>query len=390
MAALNTVKREENGIISDVALAQVRSAIRPLTRRSGFLPCAVLFFLAPLVGEVLAGSTPLDILGSPASFLTLLLLEALLYGGGAVLIRDITRRTGRGWPAILGLGLAYGVLEEGLITQSFFNPDFLGLHLLGLGSLLGLGWVWITDLVPLHAVWSIGVPIALAELLFRDRGTEAWLGRLGLTLASALFAVGVLGMWLATYASERTFVAPWPKLLGALAVVVVITQLALRLTRRSAGAGSAAVARAPSAWLVGVSSFTAASLFMGVHQLYSAFPNLPGAVPVAVTVAVAAAMIGLVLHWSRKHGWGPVHHLALAAGALFTYAWTGFFTISLGDRLDLAGQVVADGLAVALVVVLAVQMSRNRSTAVSSPLKVLPDRQGTLYPPRIESLNCRL
>src|SRR5262249_27428058 len=281
MAALNTVKREENGIISDVALAQVKSAIRPLTRRSGFLPCAVLFFLAPLVGEVLAGSTPLDILGSPASFLTLFLLEALLYGSGALLIREIARRTGRGWPAILGLGLAYGVLEEGLITQSFFNPDFLGLHLLGLGSLLGLGWVWITDLVPLHAVWSIGVPIALAELLFRGRGTDAWLGRLGLTLASALFAVGVLSMWLATYASERNFVAPWPKLLGALAVVVVITQLALGLTRRSAGAGSAAVALAPSACLVGVASFTAASLFMGVHQLYSAFPNLPGPVHVA-------------------------------------------------------------------------------------------------------------
>src|SRR5215831_12972820 len=277
MAALNTVKREENGIISDVALAQVKSAIRPLTRRSGFLPCAVLFFLAPLVGEVLAGSTPLDILGSPASFLTLLLLEALLYGSGAVLIREIARRTGRGWPAILGLGLAYGVLEEGLITQSFFNPDFLGLHLLG-----------------------------------------------------------------------------------------------LRLTRRSAGAGSAAVALAPSACLVGVASFTAASLFMGVHQLYSAFPNLPGAVPVAVTVAVAAAMIGLVLHWSRRHGWGPVHHLALAAGALFTYAWTGFFTISLGDRLDLAGQVVADGLAVALVVVLAVQMSRNRSYRRLEPVEGPP------------------
>ena len=116
--------------------------------QSGFLPCAVLVFLAPLVGEVLAGSTPVDMLGSPASFLAIFLLEALLYGGGAVLIRELARRTGRGWPTILGLGLAYGVLEEGLITQSLFNPDFLGLHLLNLGSLFGLGWVWITDLAP--------------------------------------------------------------------------------------------------------------------------------------------------------------------------------------------------------------------------------------------------
>ena len=248
---MNTVKEEERDVISDLARGQARPALPRLTRRSGFLPCAVLFFLAPLVGEVLAGSTPLDVLGSPKNFLPLFLLEALLYGGGAVLIREIARRTGRGWPTILGLGLAYGVLEEGLITQSLFNPDYLGLQLLGLGSLFGLGWVWITDLVPLHAVWSIGVPIALTELMFRSRGVDSWLGRLGLVVMSALFALGAAGMWVATYASEHHFVAPRLKLLGALTVVVGIAGIALRLTWRSTDAGSATEARAPGPWLVG-------------------------------------------------------------------------------------------------------------------------------------------
>ena len=50
-----------------------------------------------------------------------------------------------------------------------------------------------------------------------------------------------------------------------------------------------------------------------------------------------------------------------AAGALFTYAWNGFFTIPLGDRLDVAGQVIVDALAVALVVGLAAGLSRERS-----------------------------
>ena len=265
------------------------------------------------------------------------------------------------------------MLEEGLITQSFFNPDFLGLHLLNLGRLFGLGWVWITDLVPLHAVWSIAVPIALSELLFRGRGTDRWLGRLGLSLVSALFALGAAGLWFSIYASQHHFAAPWPKLLGTLVVVVVVGALAMRLPGRSRDAGPSASARAPSPWLVGVGSFIAASLFMGVHQVYSAVPNLPGVVPVAVTVAIAVAMIGLVLRWSRRQDWGPLHRLALAAGALFTYGWNGFLTIPAGDRLDVAGQVVVDGLAVALVVVLAVRLSRDHSHQPLEPLTHLKD-----------------
>jgi len=367
--------------------ASAAPAMRPLRRRGGFPPALALFFLAPMVGEVLAGSTSLDMLGSPAIFLVVFLLEALLYGGGAVLIRELARRAGRGWPTILGLGLAYGVLEEGLITQSFFNPDYLGLHLLSLGNLFGLGWVWITDLLPLHAVWSGGVPIALAELLFRDRGAGSWLGRPGLTLVGLLFAAGAGGMWLATYASEPHFLAPWAKLLGALVVTVAAAGLAMRLPGRAAGAASpetepvpgpwpvgatrsigdvpnaAGLAPAPGPWPVGAAAFVAASLFMGVHQLYSALPDLPGIVPVAVTPAVALAMLGLVLRWSARPGWGAAHRLALAAGALFTHAWNGFFTIPLGDRLDVAGQVIADALAAALVVGLAVSLSRERSRA---------------------------
>jgi len=104
-------------------------------------------------------------------------------------------------------------------------------------------------------------------------------------------------------------------------------------------------------------------------------PNLPGAVPVAVTVAAASAMIGLVVRWSHRHDWGPPHHLALAAGAVFTYVWNGYLTIPPGDRLDLAGQVVVDGLAVALVVLLAVRMSRDRTPNPREPLTALVDRR---------------
>jgi hypothetical protein len=334
----------------EVSPANTGQSERPLSRRrNGFLPTLTLFFLAPLVGEVLLGSTPLDVAGSPAIFVFLFLMEVLLYGAGAVLIREITRRTGHGWPTIVGLGMAYGIVEESLITQTFFNNNYLGFHFLDYANFLGLGWLWMTHLIPLHAVWSISVPILLTELLFRDRGTNPWLGKVGLAVVGVIFVLGALILWLATYASENSFLAPWPELGGAAIVAAVVAAIALRLPKRTAGTDGQVQGHAPNPWAVGVVAFVAASLFMAILHAYELAPDLPGIVAVAFTVALVVAIFALIFRWSAQSGWASSHLLALGAAALFTYAWIGFFNFSPADRIDLAGQVVVDVLAVALV-----------------------------------------
>jgi hypothetical protein len=82
-------------------------------------PVLALLLLAPWVGEFLLGN--ISVRRLPA-----LLILALLYGCGALLIREVTRRTGRGWPTILLLGAAYGVIEAGVVDQAMFNPTFEG------------------------------------------------------------------------------------------------------------------------------------------------------------------------------------------------------------------------------------------------------------------------
>jgi hypothetical protein len=51
-------------------------------------------------------------------------------------------------------------------------------------------------------------------------------------------------------------------------------------------------------------------------------------VPVWLVVAgwfgLVAVVGALVLRWSRSRGWGHLHRLALAGGALLTYVWLGF------------------------------------------------------------------
>src|SRR5262245_66257297 len=156
---------------------------------TGLLPSLVLFFLAPLVSEFLLGNLPITML--PA-----LLILAPMYGGGALLIREIVRRTGRSWPSIMLLGIAYAILEEAFTTQTLFNPNYLhlNLHLLDHAFIpaLGIGGWWTIFVLTLHTVWSIAVSIALTEGLFPNRADEPWLGRFSLPAVVLVFLCGIV------------------------------------------------------------------------------------------------------------------------------------------------------------------------------------------------------
>src|SRR3954447_5405677 len=132
-------------------------------------PAFALFFLSPLVAEFILGDFPVTSL--PA-----VLFLAPMYGGGALLIRETTRRAGRGWPTMVLLALAFGVLEEGLVTQSLFNPDYVNAHLLDVGFVpaLGIAVPWTVFVLTLHTVWSISTPVALVEEATRRGREQPW------------------------------------------------------------------------------------------------------------------------------------------------------------------------------------------------------------------------
>src|SRR4051812_21970095 len=147
-------------------------------------PAIALFFLSPLVAEFLLGDFTL-------AQLTFVLALAPAYGGAAVVIRELTRRAGRGWPTIILLALAYGVVEEGLETQSLFNPNYLHAHLLDHGFLpaLGIAIPWTLFVLSLHTVWSVSTPIALVEEWTSRRATP-WLRLPGLIFFGVMAVAG--------------------------------------------------------------------------------------------------------------------------------------------------------------------------------------------------------
>lgn len=316
------------------------------------VPAVGLFFLAPLVGEFLLGNLPISMLGA-------LPFLALLYGGGALLIREVARRAGRGWPTILVLALAYGVVEEAFTTQSLFNPNYLGLRLLDAAYIpvLGMGGFWTLYVLALHTVWSIAVPIALVETLARTRSRTPWLGRVGIAVTSLMFVIGAALTTLSSMQADD-FVASVPQFIGAAIVVVALVAVALLLPRPG-GEPSPAGPPAPNVWLAGGTALLASSLFMAL----ATWGNPPPWLVVAVYLALFVVVAVLVRSWSRRVGWSDAHRLALAAGATLTYAWHGFPQPSLGGdpTVDLVGNAVFAAGAIALLAVAAYRLDRART-----------------------------
>jgi hypothetical protein len=304
-----------------------------------FWPAIGLFFLAPLVAEYLLGNLPITALFAVIGL-------APLYGGGAVLIREFVRRRGWGYPSIVVLALAYGVLEEAVTTQSLFNPNYADLRLLDPGHIgfLGIGAPWTLFVLTLHTVWSITVPIILVEAVSK-RPREPWLGNVGFTVTGVLFVLGVAATTLIQLKND-SFVASPAQFTGAgLVFFALIGQSARLGTRPAPKRGPGGV---PAVWVVGLCSLVVTSAFMLVDTF-----DLEGWVTAAVYLVGWVAATLVVLFWSRRESWTRRHVLALASGALLTYAWHAFPESPVFDApktVDLIGNGIFAALAVVLLV----------------------------------------
>ena len=287
-----------------------------------------LFFLSPFVGEFLLGNVLIDAL--PVG-----LIMAPMYGGGAVLIREVARRAGKGWPTIILLALAYGAIEEGLACQTLFNPSYFGFNLLREAYIpkVGMGAWWTLFVLTLHTVWSISVPIAIIESLVPESATTPWLGRPGLAVTAVLYVLGSSLVFLGTYQQEH-FIATTSQMLGVVACAVALTAAAFTIgPMRDLGVA----ARAGD--LVSRGRFLPRREH--VHDLAICTGRL--AAQVFAYLLLYGMVAVMVVRWSGRDGWGAAHRLALAGGALLTYAWHSFPekpVLGSAGTIDLIGNVV--------------------------------------------------
>lgn len=284
--------------------------------RRGISPAWVLLIVAPVVGELLSGSSP------PAEFFTPFGLIALpaLYGGGAIICRELTHRWGRGWPTLLALGAAYGVLEEGLVCASFFNAHWPDVGVLGqYGRWLGVNWIWSVNLTIYHATISIGASVLIVYHLFPSRRGDAWLGPRAFRAVCVAFAVGMALLFLGI--SKFTgYMPPLAQYVGAMVVVLLFGWAARHMPDRILGPdGSGARCVRPVlfgvAGLLGMFGFF--FLMYGCTQL-----GMPAAGALLLGPAWVALVAGVVYLMAGRSGGGlgERHRLALGTGALLFFA----------------------------------------------------------------------
>jgi hypothetical protein len=306
--------------------------------------------LTVTIAEVLLGNLPLN-----SQFAAALVVNTLLYGSGALLIREVACRRHLGWWGVVALALAFGVLVEGLTLQSLFNPQFPGLEWMrSYGRSLGVNWFWMCYVLGLHTIWSITIPLLLTALLFPRQHGRPWLGRVGLGLDVVVFVLinSVLFRFFA-----RASVAPPLALLGAALLVVALVLLALFLAPRLTA--TIHDRKAPAPWLVGLVAFLASATFSATFLLFPQLTVVPAALPVLLYATGYAGVALLMRRWSTSHLWSRRHLLALASGALVETMLFGFLLVSQGSSADLILHIAL----CALLLLLLVAMARRRGTA---------------------------
>lgn len=325
----------------------------------------VLVLLATLCAELTFTAVAV-----PSTWLLLPLL-LVMYGAGALLIREALVRVGGGWPSLVLLGLAYQIAEDGLGLQALTSPRMYGAADWGMRA-LGVNWTYWESQIGVHVVLSVLVPIALVDLLFPGQRAQPYLGRGGFIGVGALAIVGVLGLrYFISANQDPGYQTPWGWTAAFIAAIIVLALLALvvipryhRPERRRADrtAPRPGVVGFVSMYLTMAFLTTLLPLGLGSELLFG--DMMPDAMRL-ITAAMTAVPFGwLVLRWRAAANWDNRHRIWLVGGILFSHTAfmiPGSLTAVLIGSVTIVAQVV-------LLAVLAKHVSPRESA--TNPIRV--------------------
>jgi hypothetical protein len=256
----------------------------------------------------------------------------LLYGGGAVIAREIKIRWRKGVGSLLLLGASYAVFEEGLMVASFQNPNWMDIGILGeYGRWLGINWVWAVELTYYHAIISICVPVFLVELAYPDQSSLPWLSGRWTKIVAILFLGDII---LGYYAFSRLtgFHPPLPQYIFLLLIALLFIYLAKQFPSDWARNGSKNM---KTPWFYAFISFISA---VSCGVIFWVLPNVfTFKLGSLLVILLGVGFLQSFFWYLIRFNWRTatyLHRFNLVFGSLFVFIIFSFVQEFDATRLD--------------------------------------------------------
>ena len=324
--------------------ANNKSAATTSTRYRG--PIWTLLILAPVISEVLCGSTRLSIL-------FVLIPEIMVWGGGALLCRELVRRWCAGATSLLLLGLALSIAEEFIIQQTSIAPlPFPGANA-GYGRYFGVNWVYFLFMLGFESVWVVLIPVQVTELIFPDLREQPWLRKRGLIATSIAFLLGSRIAWFGWTQKARPSLhaTPYhpPAVLIHFGLAAIVALIGIAWLVRGYGHSGQIDSRQPAnPWLIGIKAFLfSAAWFALITLVFIPQPGVAPWIPLAAGPVWALLSFLLVRYWSATRGWRDIHGFALSFGTALGCMVPSDISVAGWTHIDLIAKLVFQVSAVA-------------------------------------------
>lgn len=141
------------------------------------------------------------------------------YGFPVLLIRELSVRWRSGLLSLFLMGLAYGILNEGILAKTLLMNVNVPINSFdGYVEFLGINYAWSALIVTWHAFFAVIFPITISHAIFPDKAQEQWLTRKTFWVLFALIAIAGTAMFLG---GESHGISGTPALFAVFSITMV-------------------------------------------------------------------------------------------------------------------------------------------------------------------------
>jgi hypothetical protein len=286
------------------------------------LKILIMLALPPLV-EPLTSNMPWSGFLNPWMYLLLFIAYSL----PALLIREIAARKQLGVAGLFLLGLAYGILNEGVMAKTLQRT--VGVPMPGYdgyGLIFGFNLPWAAVILVFHSLLSIVFPIMLFHFMFPDERGKSWLGdiRFAALMAFSFLLYSFFFLFAFGGPLEKGSAIPlfhYPVLFIAM---LVLGLLALKAPKWAPEGGKSGIRPAIFGFLI----MLVFAFFFGLAE------QKPQFLLYCALFIIAGAICAYLM---KRFGWTNYKAISLTAlGAYFGFGLFAFFAVSARGVFEIA------------------------------------------------------